>query len=56
VIEACVMDRRWQLVLDCMDHAQTPFSKATLGAFRTRLIEHQLDRRLWSARSCCMGS
>jgi hypothetical protein len=22
VIEACVMDRRWQLVLDCMDHAQ----------------------------------
>jgi hypothetical protein len=31
VIEACVIDRRWQLVLDCMDHAQAPFSKATLG-------------------------
>jgi transposase len=46
VIEACVMDRRWQLVLDCMDHAQAPFSKATLGAFRGRLIEHGLDRRL----------
>jgi hypothetical protein len=46
VIEACVMDRRWQLVLDCMDHAQAPFSKATLGAFRARLIEHGLDRRL----------
>jgi hypothetical protein len=46
VIEATVMDRRWQLVLDCMDHAQAPFSKATLGMFRGRLIEHQLDRRL----------
>src|ERR687888_317877 len=46
VIEATVMDRRWQLVLDCMDHAQAPFSKATLGAFRTRLIDHGLDRRL----------
>src|SRR6266516_1999381 len=46
VIEACVMDRRWQLVLDCMDHAAAPFSKATLGAFRARLIAHGLDRRL----------
>lgn len=46
VIEATVMDRRWQLVLDCMDHAQAPFSKATLGAFRARLITHGLDRRL----------
>lgn len=46
VIEACVMDRRWQLVLDCMDHAQAPFSKTTLVAFRVRLIEHDLDRRL----------
>ena len=27
VIEACVMDRRWQLVLDCMDHATAPFAK-----------------------------
>jgi Transposase domain (DUF772) len=25
VVEAVVMDRRWQLVLDCMDHAQAPF-------------------------------
>jgi hypothetical protein len=46
VIEAVVMDRRWQLVLDCMDHATAPFSKATLGAFRARLIAHGLDRRL----------
>src|SRR5689334_23897021 len=27
VIEATVMDRRWQLVLDCMDVAEPPFSK-----------------------------
>jgi hypothetical protein len=46
VVEATVMDRRWQLVLDCMDQATAPFSKATLGVFRARLIEHGLDRRL----------
>jgi transposase len=40
------MDRRWQLVLDCMDQAQAPFSKATLVAFRGRLIAAELDRRL----------
>jgi len=46
VIEACVMDRRWQLVLDCVDSEQAPFSKGTLVAFRARLITHELDRRL----------
>jgi hypothetical protein len=46
VIEACVMDRRWQLVLDCMDHAVAPFSKGTLVGFRARLVAHELDRRL----------
>jgi hypothetical protein len=46
VLEACVMDRRWQLVLDCMDHATAPFSKGTLVAFRARLIAAELDRRL----------
>jgi hypothetical protein len=40
------MDRRWQLVLDCMDHAQAPCSKTTLVTFCTRLVEHGLDRRL----------
>ena len=29
-IEALVMDRRWQLVLDCLDCEQAPFRKATL--------------------------
>ena len=46
VIEATLMDRRWQLVLDCLDTDQAPFSKGTLVAFRKRLIEAQMDRRL----------
>ena len=46
VIEAAVMDRRWQLVLDCMGAEEPPFSKGTLVGFRRRLIEGDLDRRL----------
>lgn len=46
VVEATVMDRRWQLVLGCMDAKEAPFSKGTLVGFRKALIEHGLDRRL----------
>ncbi len=46
VIEATVMDRRWQLVLDCMGAEEPPFSKGTLAGFRKRLIGRDLDRRL----------
>jgi Transposase domain (DUF772)/Transposase DDE domain len=46
VIEARMMDRRWQLVLDCLDSEQAPFSKGTLVAFRKLLIEAHMDRRL----------
>ena len=46
VIEATTMDRRWQLVLDCLDCDTPPFRKGTLVAFRQRLIARQLDRRL----------
>jgi transposase len=46
VIEAAVMDRRWQLVLGCLGAEEPPFSKGTLVAFRGRLIEGDLDRRL----------
>jgi transposase len=46
VIEATLMDRRWQLVLDCLDTDQAPFSKGTLVAFRQRFISAQMDRRL----------
>src|SRR5438128_8959004 len=46
VIEATVMDRRWQLVLDGLDTDQAPFSKGTLVGFRKLLIAAHLDRRL----------
>ena len=46
VIEATVMDRRWQLVLDCHDCQESPFSKGTLVGFRKRLSETGMDRRL----------
>jgi len=45
-IEATLMDRRWQLVLDCLDTEQTPRSLGTLVAFRKRLIDAHMDRRL----------
>jgi hypothetical protein len=40
------MDRRWQLVLDCLECETAPFSKGTLVTFRKLLIAQQLDRRL----------
>jgi hypothetical protein len=46
VIEAMVMDRRWQLVLDCLDCEQPPFGKGTLVRFRAALIAKGGDRRL----------
>ena len=46
VIEATLMDRRWQLVLNCLDVDQAPFSKGTLVGFRQQLINAQMDRRL----------
>lgn len=45
-IEAMVMDRRWQLVLDCIDCEQAPFGKGTLVRFRAALIAKGGDRRL----------
>ena len=46
VIEATVMDRRWQLVLDCLNCEHAPFGKGTIVAFRQRLIAAKMDRRL----------
>ena len=45
-LEAMVMDRRWQLVLDCLDCEQAPFGKGTLVRFRAALIATEGDRRL----------
>jgi len=37
VIEAMNADRRWQLVLDCLDCEQAPFGKGTYVRFRERI-------------------
>ena len=46
VIEATILDRRWPLVLDCLDCDTPPGSTGTLVALRQRLIAQPLDRRL----------
>jgi hypothetical protein len=46
VIEALEMDRRWQLVLDCLDCEQAAFGKGTLVRFRALVIAKGFDRRL----------
>lgn len=45
-VEEAVFDRRWQMVLDCMNADEPIFSQGVLVDFRRRLIEHDLDRRL----------
>lgn len=45
-VELAVMDRRWQLVLGCLDAEEPPFSQGALQAFRERLVEHEMDRVL----------
>jgi hypothetical protein len=45
-VELTVMDKRWQLVLDCLGAEQPPFSQGTLLNFRKRLIAHNLDKTL----------
>jgi len=41
-----VMDKRWQMVLDCLGAEQPPFSRGTLFHFRMWLIAHNLDKTL----------
>src|SRR5438128_2553080 len=41
-----VMDKRWQMVLDCVGAEQPPFSQGTLFNCRMRLIAHNLDKTL----------
>jgi hypothetical protein len=45
-VELTVMDKRWQMVLDCLGAEQPPFSQGTLFNFRLRLIAHNLDKTL----------
>lgn len=45
-VEDAVFDKRWQMVLDCLDCDSPPFSQGVLVDFRRRLIENNLDKRL----------
>ncbi len=49
VIEATTMDRRWQLVLDCLDAETAPFSKGTFVSFRSRLLTSTWIGVCWNA-------
>ena len=40
------MDKRWQLVLDCLGAEEAPFSQGVLPQFRERMIAHDLDKKL----------
>jgi len=40
------MDKRWQMVVDCLGAAQPPFRQGTLLHFRMRLIAHNLAKTL----------
>jgi hypothetical protein len=45
-VELTVMDKRWQMVLDCLGAESPPFSQSTLFNFRMRLMAHNLDKTL----------
>ena len=54
-VELTVMDKRWQMVLDCLGTDQPPFSQGTLCNFRLRLMAHNLDKTLLD-RTVTLGS
>jgi len=39
-------DKRWKLVLGTLDEDRAPFGQGSLVRFRTRAIEHDLDKKL----------
>src|SRR5256885_2972750 len=45
-VELTVMDKRWQMVLNCLGADLPPFSQGTLYNFRLRLMAHNLDQIL----------
>src|SRR6476659_1287456 len=47
IVELTVMDRRWQMVLNCAGTDQPLFSQGTFFNFRQRMIEHGLDQLLF---------
>lgn len=47
VVELTLMDRRWQMVLDCAGIEEPLFSQGTFFNFRERLMAHDLDKVLF---------
>jgi hypothetical protein len=45
-VENAVLDRRWQMALDCLDCDGPIFSQGVLVDFRRRFMESGMDRRL----------
>lgn len=45
-VEAAENDRRWQLVLGTLGTDGAPFGQGTLVRFRTRMMAHDLDKKL----------
>lgn len=45
-VDAAENDRRWQLVLGTLGEEKASFGQGTLVRFRTRMIAHDLDKRL----------
>ena len=45
-VDAAENDRRWQLVLGTLGHDQAPFGQGSLVRFRTRMVAHDLDKKL----------
>src|SRR5687768_1958622 len=39
-------DQRWKLVLGTLDQKRAPFGQGSLVRFRTKAIEHDLDKKL----------
>jgi hypothetical protein len=54
-VEMAVMDRRWQLVLDCLDVEEAPFAQGALQAFRERMIDNGMDRVLLERTVALVG-
>lgn len=53
-VELTVMDKRWQLVLDCLGAEHPPCSRGTLFHCRLRLIAHTLDKT-WLDRTVALA-
>lgn len=45
-VDAAENDRRWQLVLGTLSDGRAPFGQGTLVRFRTRMMAHDLDKKL----------